>query len=645
MLSFFKADEDSFFKELMSSKIDVNKLKKYIDKGVDINFTDEKGRTVLFELANKKKFDAIKILLTLGIDIYKEDTLGKTVLSEACEKYDFMMVRFLLENGFDINRKNSKGRTILQDNVLLGNIKVFQILLNYNVDFDIKSDDEETVLFDAVENGNIDILKKVIDSIKNINVVDKNGQTALFRAILKDDLRIALTLIQNGINVNIVDKYGQNVLFNTILQGEKNQIVLKHLIQRRIDLNIVDQRDKTIIDEIFYIITLQKYDKDLEDKRYSLISQKDDYLSLALQIIDGGFKVDTPDKFGKTVLQKEIEKRNFITAEFLINCGANINILDEYGRNLVHTEILKGYSNNKIIDFLISKGANLNQRDNFFKSIVENLIDLILISKGEKPSNSTLSEFVKEDAGFDILLKKVLSQGANLNHKQVDGKNLVFDLINYDSFDILDILVEYGIELNCIDYDGNTPLMCMIDDGLKVEDRTLKAYFVKRLQNFLKYRVNLNIQDKDGKTVIHKAVIADDLVVVEKLMVKKANLNLQDNHGRTALHHTQWKGNYQIARWLISAGADMNLPDNSGFNILNYAAILGHTRLVITLISSGILMYNNNVKNKKVAQFFKTKEKVLDKFLVAENISDPKMQNALAEVVTNFKKEINEALA
>ncbi|MFB1033086.1 MAG: ankyrin repeat domain-containing protein, partial [Aliarcobacter cryaerophilus] len=109
-------------------------------------------------------------------------------------------------------------------------------------------------------------------------------------------------------------------------------------------------------------------------------------------------------------------------------------------------------------------------------------------------------------------------------------------------------------------------------------------------------------------------------------------------------HHTQWKGNYEIARWLILAGANMNEPDNSGFNILNYASILGHTRLVITLISSGVLMYNNNPKNKKVAEFFKSKEKILDKLVAAEDISDSKMKNALIEVVTNFKKEINEAL-
>ena len=514
VLGFFRADEDAFLKELMSSNINIDKLKKYIANGVNINTVDEKGRNYLFFFASKKSFNAMRVLISLGIDMYKEDKLGKTVLSDACEKYDFMMIRFLLDNGFDGNRKNSAGRTILQDCVLLGNDKVFQILLNYNLDFDIKDSDGRNVLFDAIENGNLETLKKVIDNVKDINAVDKNGRTALFEAVLKDDLRLALALINIGINLNILDKNGRNVLYNTILQGLKNEILLKHLAKRGVNLNIVDDNDKTILDEIFYIMVLQKYDKDIKDKRYMLINPKDDYLSLALQIIELGFKVDTLDKYGKTALQKELERKNFANAEFLLSCGASLNIFDEHHRSLFHIEVLKGYSNNKIIDFLISKGANLNQRDKYFRTIIDNLIELILISKGEKPRNPSLDEYVQEDGGFDILLKKLLVYEADVSYTRADGKNIVFDLVPYDSFEILDILVEFKVDLNQKDFDGNTPLMYMVDEGLKIEDRTLKAYFIKRLQNFLKYRINMDVQDKDGRTVIHKAVIADDLIVV-----------------------------------------------------------------------------------------------------------------------------------
>ena len=48
-----------------------------------------------------------------------------------------------------------------------------------------------------------------------------------------------------------------------------------------------------------------------------LINPKDDYLSLALQIIELGFKVDTLDKYGKTALQKELEKKFYKCRVFI----------------------------------------------------------------------------------------------------------------------------------------------------------------------------------------------------------------------------------------------------------------------------------------------------------------------------------------
>ena len=65
----------------------------------------------------------------------------------------------------------------------------------------------------------------------------------------------------------------------------------------------------------FYIMVLQKYDKDIEDKRYMLINPKDDYLSLALQIIELGFKVDTLINMEK-LLYKRVREKKFQMLSF-----------------------------------------------------------------------------------------------------------------------------------------------------------------------------------------------------------------------------------------------------------------------------------------------------------------------------------------
>ncbi len=643
MFGFFKINEDLFYKELLLDNIDVDKIQKLINKGINLNKRDEKGRTILFTLVAKKRLEAIKLLLKNGANLTIEDNYRKTVLDEAVERSDGIMIRFLLDNGFSINHKNSAGRTIFQDVALFGNNKIFQIFMNYNADFALKDSYGRTVLFDAVEGGNLTILKDIINNVNNLNILDENHQTVLFRAVLKEDPLIATELILHGINVNFLDKDGQNVLFNAILQGSKNISVIDLLLKKGINLNIVDNYRKNIIDELLYILDLQKNPpKELEGK-YKLVTIEKEYMPLAFLFIEQGLEVNKVDENGKTILQREVENQNFTNLEFLIHCGADVNICDEFEKNIIHKEILKGYSNYKMIDFLISHGANIDARDFDEKSVIDDIVEMIAVQKGFKKVTPYLLTIIKNDEKYDILLKKVLTYRPNIETQRLDGTNILFDMVLYNDFETLKTIINYGINLNLKDKRGYTPLMHMVEEGLKIIDKKEKDLFVERLIYFLKYRVNVDIQDNDGRTVIHKAVIANNLVVVEKLLTKKADLSIRDVHGRTALHHTQWHGNYKIARWLIAAGADMNLSDNSGFTLLNYAAIFGHTKLVVALIASGVLMYNRNPKNKKVAQFFKDREKRLDK-LLRSNISDDKMRLAVEEVVENLKKEINEVL-
>lgn len=643
MFGFLKINEDLFYKELLSENIDSAKIQKYIKKGINLNKRDEKGKTILFTLVAKKKLDAIKLLIKNGADLTIEDNFRKTVLDEAVHLSDGMMIRFLLDNGYDINHKNSAGRTIFQDVAFVGNNKIFQIFMNYNADFTLKDNYGKTVLFDVIEGGNLEILKDVVNNINNLNILDENHQTVLFKAVLKEDISMAMELVLHGINVNFIDKDGQNVLFNAILQGNKNSALIELLIKKGINLNIVDNYHKNIIDELLYVIDLQKNPpKDLEGK-YRVITPQKEYMPLALLFLEHGFEIDKIDENGKTTLQREIENKNFTNVEFLLECGADVNICDEFEKNIIHKEILKGYSNYKMIDFLVSKGANIDARDFDERSVVDDIVEILAVIKGFKKANPFLATIIKYDEKYDVLLKKVLTYRPNIETQRLDGTNILFDMVLYNDFDTLKTIINYGINLNIKDKRGYTPLMHMVEEGLKISDKKERELFIERLVYFLKYRVSVDIRDNDGRTVIHKAVIANDLAVVEKLLTKKADLSVKDIHGRTALHHTQWHGNYKIARWLIAAGADMNLPDNSGFTLLNYAAIFGHTKLVVALIASGVLMYNRNPKNRKVAQFFKDREKKLDKLLLS-NISDDKMRLAVEEVVENLKKEINEVL-
>ncbi len=644
MLGMFKTDgAESLHKELMKNYIDEKKIQELIDSGVNINRRDAKGRTLLFELTSKRRIESIKILIRNGIEINAEDNYGKTVLAEAVDKIDGMMIRFLLENGASVNHINSSGRTVLHDAALEENEKVFQILMAKEPDLSLTDHYGKTVLFDAVEGGNISIIKEVINNTDDINIVDNNGQSALFYSVLKETDLVTKFLISNGIDINILDKKRQNALFNAVVLGSNNISVVELLLKKGIKLNIKDYAEKTILDEILKVLAIAKSSDEKREGKYRLVNQERNYLKLTGLLIDNGLAIDRTDSEGKTVLYKEVERENYDTIDFLIASGAEVNTQDKDGKTVLFDAVLKGPSNMEMIDHLISKGADIDHLDFNERSIVDDLSEAVLITENNKKPSSKRFLDLQDNEDYFALLKKILIFKPKINFPKKDGRTVLFDLVIQNNIELIKLVVNAGADLNIIDNDKNTPLSYMIDDGLKITHQKEKEHFLERLVFLLKFRIDVNTVDKEGRTIFHKSVMANDLEVVEKLLTKKTNLDIKDKQGRTALHHTQWKGNYKIARLLISAGANINESDYAGFTILNYAAILGHTKLVVVLILSGVLMYNRNKKSKSVANFFKEREKNLDTLLDA-NITDSKMRKAIDEVIENLKNEINETL-
>ena len=646
MLNLFRSDDSTTLqKELMKDYVNEEKIQKLIDSGLNINASDEKGRTLLFELVQKRRIEGMKILIENGANIDHEDKLGKTILSIAASNADGMMIRFLLDKKASLNYVNSSGRILIQDIALEGNLKVFQLLLAHGADLTFKDSYGRTVLFDAIEGGNIRIVREILNNIDDINVSDYEGESALFLASLKDDQAIMKYLIEFGLDVNHLDKNKRNVLFKIVLKGAKHLDTIDSLIQRDININQKDIEGKTVLEEILKIFNIVR-ENNLDKYRqtdYKHVKKENDYQKLLTILIENGLDIDRKDEEGKSALFYAIDNKDFELIEFFLNAGADISTQDRDGKTVLFQECLKGYSNYEMIDYLFDKGIDVDHQDFDERTIVDDLAEMILIQENGKRAHSRRFLDIAENGDYFKLLKRIIIKRPKLNQARSDGKTILFDVINYNNIELIKALLNNGADINKVDNEGNTAFSCMIDFGLKAKTKNERKQFLERIVFMLKFRVDVNSVDKDGRTIFHKAVIADDYELVEKLLSKKTDLNIKDKQGRTVLHHTQWKGNYKIARLLIAAGADMNEPDFAGFTILNYAAILGHAKLVMVLIASGVLMYNRAKKSKAVATFFKEKEANLTK-LVESNITDEKMRSSLQQVADNLRKEISEAL-
>lgn len=67
---------------------------------------------------------------------------------------------------------------------------------------------------------------------------------------------------------------------------------------------------------------------------------------------------------------------------------------------------------------------------------------------------------------------------------------------------------------------------------------------------------------------------------VEKLIQEGAEVNSQDNDGKTPLHKAAWRGNSTVVENLIEKGADVNSKDKNDKTPLYEAAWRNHLTVV-----------------------------------------------------------------
>ena len=82
--------------------------------GIDVNATDQYGRTALMEAVYGGHTDAVEALLKLGANVNAKDDSGWTPLMEAASKSRGCALRTLLAYGADVNAACKNGWTALK---------------------------------------------------------------------------------------------------------------------------------------------------------------------------------------------------------------------------------------------------------------------------------------------------------------------------------------------------------------------------------------------------------------------------------------------------------------------------------------------------------------------------------------------------
>lgn len=97
---------------------------------------------------------------------------------------------------------------------------------------------------------------------------------------------------------------------------------------------------------------------------------------------------------------------------------------------------------------------------------------------------------------------------------------------------------------------------------------------------------NINLQDKFGKTPLHK-LIGKNCELVTYILNRDIDINLQDNNGHTALHLAIIKKDTKTALAILeNVKININIEDNSGNDFMHYAIKKQNIDIIDKLLKS-----------------------------------------------------------
>lgn len=108
-----------------------------------------------------------------------------------------------------------------------------------------------------------------------------------------------------------------------------------------------------------------------------------------------------------------------------------------------------------------------------------------------------------------------------------------------------------------------------------------------------------------GETALHRAVLGEDMAMIDFLLQKGASTTHANHFGRTVLHYAAMGGNLRQVVRLIEAGSDVFALDVRGSTPLHEAAAADATDVYQYLINLGASDSTRNNAGKSAAELLR----------------------------------------
>lgn len=398
-------------------------------------------------------------------------------------------------------------------------------------------------------NAPLDIMEFLLSQEGN-SVAKKthHSRSYLHWAASGGNAELVKLLIQKGADIHYADSYGTPITAYAAAGGNKNTAVYDALFKAGVDPK-------------------QRYEGGATLLMLGIASDPD--LTLTDYFISKGMSLSDKDEFGRTATDYAARSGNRELVEKLIKKGIKptgnalffaslgtkpgVSAIDTYkyfvetlkldpktinkdGANMLHQVVRR--PDLEVLNYFVEKGVDPNKADN------DGNTPLILAASGR-----------------DIkYLEALLSKVKNINAVNDKGQSALTRAVAYSSPEVVSLLLQKGADSRVTDADGNNLVYYWFESYRERPQAQQTEDFAKKLEILKNAGLNISAPQKDGTTLFHLAVARENLNLIQKAAELGADINGQDKDGNTPLHKAALIAkDDKILKTLISLGAKKSL--------------------------------------------------------------------------------------
>jgi len=452
-----------------------NRLRNHItDEYVDIfrqAFTfkadDFDLRILAKEAIKSNSGKLLQLFFEFGLDV--NDERSSTPLTfVAIEENQPDLLRTLLEHGANINALDWRGDSLLVKSIDTSSAEIIDLILEYGTKLSPENSNyypQTMLLFKLAKAKDWSIGKCLQTGILDYTIYDHFGKNFLHYAVdhaTHDDSKDALTLCKAlieelDVDINLLTEDGKN----TALSLASSEAVFDYLLEQKPDLNLTFPDGDTLLQKI-----KGKFDGRAISKillaganpnstidglpvLHRGIRDNEDYVS---NLIKNGADVNILDRNGLNIIQKRIDQKASIEKHLLALAkgGADFSLKTNTGLPICHAlcanyppSLLKEIVNITDIDLHISDNNGNNAI--MQATLARNIPTIVYLSESGVDVNQAnkigatplLHAIYQDDVELVICLVRQCNADITI---KVAGKNLKFIAMQLTSYDVLDFL-------------------------------------------------------------------------------------------------------------------------------------------------------------------------------------------------------------